>query len=170
MHYVYVLENVEFVRRFIKPPCGSQDGSRHCRLCDKCIQVFDHHCKWLNNCIGQKNYISFSVAILGTSFILSLQLSLSIFLLYKAFVDPQVIQGRGNYTHESMTDCRTVMLQLFRRRQSFRMFWQTRFSILMLCVSVPFARDQNCSWNFDWNPNTAMVFDMSTNLLPFNAK
>lgn len=31
-------------------------SSRHCRFCDKCVLCFDHHCNWLNTCIGEKNY------------------------------------------------------------------------------------------------------------------
>lgn len=37
--------------------------SKHCRLCDKCVEVFDHHCKWFNNCIGKSNYRMFLIAI-----------------------------------------------------------------------------------------------------------
>eukprot|EP00250_Pteridium_aquilinum_P003737 c14036_g1_i1 orf=1-681(-) len=25
--------------------------SKHCRNCDKCVEGFDHHCRWLNNCV-----------------------------------------------------------------------------------------------------------------------
>ena len=38
-------------------------GSKHCRACDKCVLHFDHHCKWLNNCVGAKNYHSFFVLV-----------------------------------------------------------------------------------------------------------
>ena len=35
----------------------------HCPQCDKCVEGFDHHCLWLNTCIGSSNYTHFIVLL-----------------------------------------------------------------------------------------------------------
>ncbi len=36
--------------------------AHHCRICRRCIRRMDHHCPWINNCVGewnQKYFIQF---------------------------------------------------------------------------------------------------------------
>lgn len=63
--------------------------SRHCLICDKCVVDYDHHCKWLNNCIGLANYKSFICLIVSTLLLVGLQLltSASLFISYVIDMD-----------------------------------------------------------------------------------
>eukprot|EP01038_Epipyxis_sp_PR26KG_P010137 gene10137-13636_t len=38
--------------------------SKHCNLCGICVPLFDHHCVWLNQCVGELNYKYFLTFLL----------------------------------------------------------------------------------------------------------
>ncbi|XP_056313624.1 palmitoyltransferase ZDHHC15A [Danio aesculapii] len=64
--------------QLIKP-----DRCHHCSVCQTCVLKMDHHCLWLNNCMGFSNY---------KFFMLFLLYSLLYCLLIVSTVTPTVIQ------------------------------------------------------------------------------
>ena len=49
---------------------SSNESSKHCKLCMKCVSGFDHHCRWLNACVGGRNYKAFFIFLTSTYFLL----------------------------------------------------------------------------------------------------
>ncbi|XP_029313339.1 palmitoyltransferase ZDHHC23-B [Cottoperca gobio] len=46
------------VCRVVRPPRAG-----HCRICGVCVLRLDHHCVWINSCVGQTNHLSFLLTL-----------------------------------------------------------------------------------------------------------
>lgn len=57
----------------------------HCDICKVCVAQYDHHCTWINNCVGKKNigrfnlFLFFLILSLGLIGLLSVLCEICIF-------------------------------------------------------------------------------------------
>ena len=75
--------------------------SRHCYVCNKCVERYDHHCPWINNCVGLNNHNSFYIFVGFMAALLAISLSQSFYTLvrmiqngYAAFASTPVFLPR----------------------------------------------------------------------------
>ncbi|XP_025022029.1 palmitoyltransferase ZDHHC15 isoform X2 [Python bivittatus] len=114
--------------QLIKP-----DRCHHCSVCAMCVLKMDHHCPWVNNCIGFSNY-KFFLLFLAYS------------LLYCTFIAATVFKYFIKYWTAEPTNGRSRFHVLF-----------LLFVAIMFLVSLLFLFGYHC-WLVSQNRSTLEAF------------
>jgi hypothetical protein len=65
--WLQMVENKVYINEYC-PYCRVKKTStvKHCHVCKKCVKGFDHHCNWIDNCVGENNKLLFLIFVSTT--------------------------------------------------------------------------------------------------------
>ncbi|KAJ2041806.1 hypothetical protein GGI08_006972 [Coemansia sp. S2] len=85
-------------------------GTRHCKRCNKCVVGLDHHCRWLNTCVGKRNYWLFFSSLVFAFLALLFVLSGAARLVYLAATDESAFDRTARlFLNQTPMDFNKVM-------------------------------------------------------------
>uniref|UniRef100_A0A8C4KE24 Palmitoyltransferase n=1 Tax=Dromaius novaehollandiae TaxID=8790 RepID=A0A8C4KE24_DRONO len=104
--------------------------ARHCQLCQHCVRRYDHHCPWIENCVGEKNHPLFIVY-------LSVQLVVLLWAWYIAWSGLYFEQSWDWLQHNIFLIVSFLLIVIF-----------TIFVLLLLISHLYLVSCNTTSWEF----------------------
>lgn len=120
---------------------GKPPRTHHCSVCRKCVLKMDHHCPWLNNCVGHYNHRFFYLfclyMTLGTCFV-----ALSAFKQFRTYFtwspSAAIVSFFSSYFNSSTTNSSVESANIGPTLSPDELrtsFWVTYEFVLCLCVT-----------------------------------
>ncbi|KAL7394983.1 hypothetical protein ABVT39_008150 [Epinephelus coioides] len=91
--------------KIFRPPRAS-----HCSICDNCVDRFDHHCPWVGNCVGKRNYRYFYMFTLSLSL---LTIYIFTFDIVHVVMREYPVSHLSDQREQTGTTCQRVVLVCF---------------------------------------------------------